>query len=166
MGSACGMQCSGGEVWRKALFEDPDVYGRVTFIIQEGGAYSTFICPRILRHGGLLWTRVWTVGIIKKQGLPSVAQEVLASQKGLVGRHQCFAPTQCRHLQGINVLTHNPCDFNAFSVSCKFIMSVTRHKDVRRIGGTAPYILNFNKQLTSRPGRFDPHSWSDYTGEQ
>jgi len=45
-------------------------------------------------------------------------------------------------------------------------MSVTRHKDVRRIGGTAPYILNFNKQLTSRPGRFDPHSWSDYTGEQ
>jgi len=42
-------------------------------------------------------------------------------------------------------------------------MSVTRHEDVERIGGTAPHILNFNKQSTSRPGPFAPHSWSDNT---
>ena len=67
---------------------------------------------------------------------------------------------------GINALTHNPCDFNTFFVSCKSLMSVTGHEDVQRIGGTAPYILNFNKQSTSRPGRFAPHSWSDYNSEQ
>jgi len=84
------------------------------------------------------------LGLIKRTSFSSKGSSGFSKRTGRSS--PVFRTNTTLPFHGINVLTHNQCDFNMFFVSCKFLMSVTGHEDVQRIGGTAPYILNFNKQ--------------------
>jgi hypothetical protein len=58
------------------------------------GAWTLFIWLRIRTDRGLLWTRLWTFGFHKMQGISWLAEELLSSEAGVCSMELITLSTQ------------------------------------------------------------------------